>query len=411
MQTDIKSTILNTRIGQEANDILRSCVHCGFCTATCPTYQLLGDELDGPRGRIYLIKRVLETDQVSENTQLHLDRCLSCGACETTCPSGVKYRRLLDIGREIVEHKVDRPSIDKIKRKTLSFILGNKELFSFLLSSARLFRPILPKQLQKSIPKKQKVISLTPSMPSMPSQHKRKMILFRGCVHDAIAPEINASAIRVLDKLGISVIEVDELICCAAVSHHLLEKDKTEHTIKQNIDLLLAKLNPDVEAIFTTASACSLMLKDYPKLMEDDAEYHPKASQLASKFKDISEVICNESVGSLTFEKSNKRIAFHSPCSMQHGLKVVNSIEHILAQAGFNLVNVKDSHLCCGSAGTYSILQKDLSEQLLTNKVDNLTANQAEIIATANIGCLTHIQSGTETPVKHWVNLINQSLN
>lgn len=405
MQTNIQKTILQTKIGQEANEILRSCVHCGFCTATCPTYQLLGDELDGPRGRIYLIKRVLETDQASKETQSHLDRCLSCGACETTCPSGVKYRRLLDIGREIVEDKVGRSAKDNIIRKLLLSILNNKNRFSFLIRSAQSVRSLIPGKLKNKIPQKQTI------QPLVATHHQRKMILFRGCVHDAISPEINSSAIRVLDKLGISVVEVNELTCCGAVSHHLLNKDKTEDTIKRNIDALHAQLTTGIEAIFTTASACSLMLKDYPTLMADDEIYHAKALEIIDKIKDISEVICSESLDNLKFKENNKQVAFHNPCSMQHGLKILNSIEALLTQAGYRLVPVNDSHLCCGSAGTYSILQADISEQLLTNKIHNLMRNQPEVIATANIGCLSHIQTASKVPVKHWITLINQSLN
>ncbi len=404
MQTNILPVILKTKIGQEANDILRSCVHCGFCTATCPTYQLLGDELDSPRGRIYLIKRLLENDEATERTQLHLDRCLSCGACETTCPSEVKYRRLLDIGREIVEEKTERSSSDKIKRKLLSQLLSNKKYFSFLLKTGQLFRPLLPTSLKNKVPQRQK----KPTIPT--TTHQRKMVLFRGCVHDAIAPDINANAIRVLDKLNITVIEVDELRCCGAVTHHLLEKNKTKEIIKHNIDALMTSWDSGVEAIFTTASACSLMLKDYPTLMADDLRYHKKALKLIDKFKDISEIICDESFEPLRFSPNQKRIAFHSPCSLQHGLKITHKIEKKLTLAGFQLTEVTDSHLCCGSAGTYSLLQPKLSTQLLHNKVDTLTKNQPEMIATANIGCLTHIQSGSNTPVKHWITLIAERL-
>lgn len=405
MQTNILPAILQQKIGQEANDILRSCVHCGFCSATCPTYQLLGDELDSPRGRIYLIKGLLENDKATERTQLHLDRCLSCGACETTCPSEVKYRRLLDIGREIIEKKVERSAIEKIKRKFLSRLLSNKKYFSYLLKTGQLFRPLLPLSLKNKIPQRQN----TPTIPT--TTHQRQMILFRGCVHDAIAPDINANAIRLLDKLNITVIEVDELRCCGAVTHHLLEKDNTTNIIKHNIDTLISNLNSEVEAIFTTASACSLMLKDYPALMADDPSYHKKALQLINKFKDISEIIAYESLGNLHFLPNQKRIAFHSPCSLQHGLKITNEIEKILTLAGFQLVEVINSHLCCGSAGTYSILQPKLSTQLLHNKVATLTHNQPDIIATANIGCLTHIQSGSDIPVKHWITLVSERID
>lgn len=404
MQTRILTPILKQNIGQEANDILRSCVHCGFCTATCPTYQLLGDELDSPRGRIYLIKNLLETGEASQKTQIHLDRCLSCGACETTCPSGVKYRRLRDIGQEMIERHIQRPLLDKIKRKILSHVLLSKNTFRFLLRSAQTLRPLLPATVKNRIPQKQ-----TARIPT-PSHHARKMILFRGCVHDALAPEINASAINVLDKLEISVLEVDELRCCGSVTHHLHEKEKTEFIIKRNIDALLEKLTPNVEAIFTTASACSLMLKEYPAVISHNAEYHKKALQLIDKVKDISEIICAETLDKLKFKKSPQKIAFHNPCSLQHGLKITLAIEEQLINAGYQLTNVTDAHLCCGSAGTYALLQPKLSKQLLSNKINNLTREEPEMIATANIGCLAHIQSECKIPVKHWITLIDHQL-
>jgi len=404
MQTNIKSSLLETPIGQEANQILRSCVHCGFCTATCPTYQLLGDELDSPRGRIYLIKRVLETNDVSEKTQSHLDRCLSCGSCETTCPSGVKYRRLLDIGREIVESQVTRPTLEKTKRRLLIAFLGNKRLFSIALNFLRIIKGLLPNNIQRKIPKKQ-FIKAPPT-----TQHQRKMLLFRGCVHDALSPTINSDTIEVLDKLKITVVEAHELNCCSAVSHHLQEKEKAEATIKHNIDILLSPAYSDVENIFTTASACSLMLKEYPTIMKEDPEYHKKALQLVKKIKDISEIIIEEPLEKLTRNSVSEKVAFHSPCTLQHGLKVQGKIENSLSQAGYQLVEVKDSHICCGSAGTYSILQESLSQKLLTNKIQNLTNHQPDYISTANIGCLTHIQSASKIPVKHWISLINQSL-
>ena len=406
MQTSLADFIRDTPEGREANAILRKCVHCGFCTATCPTYQLLGDELDGPRGRIYLIKQTLEGHPVTGQTQLHLDRCLTCRACETTCPSGVEYGRLADIGRKVVEDRVRRGAWEQFKRTVLATVLPRARLFGGLLGLGRAVRPLLPAKLAEKIPQR------TPFTGDWPApRHARKMLALAGCVQPALAPGINAAAARVLDRLGISLSEAPGAGCCGAVRFHLNRQDAGKSDIRALIDLWWPEVEKGVEAVVMTASGCGTMVKEFGHLLQDEPAYAEKARRIAMITLDLGEVLAAERAGLeklLANRPSVKRkIAFHSPCSLQHGQQIRGAIEPLLEAAGFDLTDVADPHLCCGSAGTYSILQPELSERLRANKLAALQAGNPSEIVTANIGCLSHLQSGTQTRVEHWIELID----
>ncbi|CAH9018218.1 glycolate oxidase subunit GlcF [Candidatus Nitrosacidococcus sp. I8] len=402
MQTKLADFIKDTNQGKEAQKIIEACVHCGFCTATCPTYQLIGDELDSPRGRIYLIKNVLEGKEVSHKTQQHLDRCLTCRACETTCPSGVRYGRLLDIGREVVENTVSRSFLDQILRKGLCFVLPYPWRFKILLKIGQFFSPFLPKALKEQIPTQEKD-KLRPK-----ANHSRRMLILDGCVQPVLAPNINTSTAWVLDQLGISLVSAPSSGCCGAVNQHLSDPYGALYFIKKNIDAWWPYIEEGIEAIVMTASGCGVMVKDYGTLLKADPTYARKAAKVAEITKDISEVIAQEDITKLTIPPHTPRnIAFQSPCTLQHGQKLVGVVEKILEKAGFNLTKVANSHLCCGSAGTYSILQKEISQNLLKNKLQALEKEHPKLVATANIGCLTHLKSKSSMPVKHWINLLD----
>ncbi len=400
MQTQLADLIKNSAEGQEADAILRSCVHCGLCNATCPTYQLLGDERDGPRGRIYLIKQMLEGETATAKTQLHLDRCLTCRACETYCPSGVRYGRLLEIGRHILEEKVGRTWLDRLQRKALRMLLPYPARFAPLLRVAGWIRPVLPRPLAKIIP----VPSPASSWPE--PRHHRKMLVLEGCVQPALAPSINAAAARVLDRLGISLIRATEAGCCGAVSYHLTATEEGVGFMRRNIDAWMPYLDLGVEAIVMTASGCGLMVKQYADALKHDAAYAEKAARISAMTLDLAEVLAREDLTSLQVD-ANKRIAFQSPCTLQHGQQLNGLVEGILTRLGFELAPVANPHLCCGSAGTYSILQPDLSLRLLSDKLEALHSGKPDCIATANIGCLTHLKTGTAVPVVHWVELVD----
>lgn len=404
MQTNITQAFLQTRDGKEAESILRSCVHCGFCTATCPTYQLLGDELDSPRGRIYLIKQVLEGQAVTTKTRTHLDRCLTCRSCETTCPSGVRYGRLVDIGREIVEQHVPRNALENTSRFLLRQLIPYPKRFAPLLKLGQLFKPVLPKAMQNKIPTVQKPRD-------WPTQiQPRKMLVLAGCAQQVVTAQTNVSTAAVLNKLGIQLITAEKAGCCGAVSHHLSAAEEAKRFIKQNIDAWWPFIEAGAEAIVVTASGCGVMLKDYAHIMQDDAEYAEKARQVTELAKDISEILRNENFAALQTTPQKNSVSFHSPCTLQHGLQLSGVVENILQQVGYNLKHVDDSHLCCGSAGTYSVLQPKLSKQLLANKITALENDQPDIIATANIGCQMHLDTKASVPVKHWIELVEQAL-
>ncbi|HEY2630363.1 MAG TPA: glycolate oxidase subunit GlcF [Usitatibacter sp.] len=406
MQTRLADWIRDTPAGVEADSILRKCVHCGFCLATCPTYNLLGDELDSPRGRIYLMKQMLEGAPVTRRTQLHLDRCLTCRACETTCPSGVEYGKLLDIGRNIIEEKVERRRSDRFRRWLLKTTLPHRGLFAFALSLGRAFRPFLPKDLAALVPKAR------PTGAIAPARHSRRMLVLAGCVQPSLAPSINAAAARLLDRAGITLVEAEGAGCCGAVTHHLNYQDEALGYMKRNIDAWWPHVD-GAEAIVITASGCGTMVKDYGHLLRHDPDYAAKAARISELARDVSEVVAAERealAGKFRTDAAPAKVAFHSPCSLQHGLKIVGTVEAILREAGFTLTPVPDSHLCCGSAGTYSILKPELSKRLLHGKLRALKSGRPTQIATANIGCLAHMATQSEVPVRHWIELVEERL-
>ncbi len=400
MQTHISdSALLNPDIA-EANEILRSCVHCGFCTATCPTYQLLGDELDSPRGRIYLIKEMLEENTVSNKTRLHLDRCLTCRSCETTCPSGVQYGHLIDIGKQEIEKRAPRSWWEKHLRRSLIAILAHPKRLGFILSCGRIVSPLLPKSLRQTIPLKH-----TPLM--RPNYlHTRTMLVLEGCVQAVTAPNTNAAAAQVLDKLGISLISAPQAGCCGALHQHLSDGDGAKQLMRRNIDAWWPLIEQGAEAIIITASGCGVMVKDYGHALQHDLDYAEKATRISNLTRDLSEVLHDADLSAYAQIGQQRRVAYHSSCTLQHGQKLSGTVESILLRCGYRLTTVTDGHLCCGAAGTYSLLQAKLSQQLLRNKLATLQHEQPEIIASTNIGCQLHLESQANIRVKHWIELL-----
>jgi glycolate oxidase iron-sulfur subunit len=406
MQTALAAFIKGTPGGDAADAILRKCVHCGFCLATCPTYQLLGDELDGPRGRIYLIKQVLEGAAPTVSTLKHLDRCLTCRACETTCPSGVRYGELADIGRGIVEACVPRPRWQALKRRALAAVLRRTGLFRLLLAIGRAARPLLPPALAQKVP------GDIPRRGAWPvARHPRRMVALAGCVQPALSPDINAAATRALDRIGISLIEAPGAGCCGALRFHMNFQQAGRSDMRALIDAWWPLVEAGVEGFVMTASGCGVMVKEYGRHLEHDPAYADKARRISAMTRDISEVIAAEwpRLEPLV-ERSAERIAFHPPCTLQHGQALRGGVEGLLLGAGFELAPVADAHLCCGSAGTYSLLQPELSAMLKKNKLSALQAADPRRILTANIGCQAHLATGTGTPVEHWVVALERRL-
>ncbi|MGH8329067.1 MAG: glycolate oxidase subunit GlcF [Pseudomonas fluorescens] len=404
MQTTLSEQARQLPRAEEAESILRTCVHCGFCNATCPTYQLLGDELDGPRGRIYLIKQVLEGNEVTQKTQQHLDRCLSCRNCETTCPSGVDYHNLLDIGRAVVDAAVPRPLGQRLLREGLRSVVPNPALFKGLVSSGQVFRALLPNTLQIKLPRR-----VYPAKPRPVTRHTRQVLMLEGCVQPSLSPNTNAAAARVLDRLGISVTPTREAGCCGAVDYHLDAQAAGLDRARRNIDAWWPSIENGAEAIVQTASGCGAFIKDYGHLLSTDPAYAEKAKKVSALAKDLVEVLRDEPLEKLGIH-SAQRLAFHCPCTLQHAQKLGGAVEAILTSLGFNLTPVADSHLCCGSAGTYSLTQPELSRQLRDNKLNALESGHPEVIVTANIGCQSHLDGAGRTPVRHWIELVEAAL-
>ncbi|WP_338473616.1 glycolate oxidase subunit GlcF [Pseudomonas sp. MS646] len=404
MQTTLSEAARQLPRAEEAESILRTCVHCGFCNATCPTYQLLGDELDGPRGRIYLIKQVLEGNPVTAKTQQHLDRCLSCRNCETTCPSGVDYHNLLDIGRAVVDAAVARPLGQRLLREGLRTVVPNPGVFKGLVGGGRVFRPWLPDTLRAKVPR-----HVPAAKPRPVSRHARQVLMLEGCVQPSLSPNTNAAAARVLDRLGISVTTVGEAGCCGAVDYHLDAQAAGLDRARRNIDAWWPSIENGAEAIVQTASGCGAFIKDYGHLLGHDPVYAEKAKAVSALAKDLVEVLREEPLQTLRVH-SDQRLAFHCPCTLQHAQKLGGAVEAVLTKLGFELTEVPDSHLCCGSAGTYSITQPELSRQLRDNKLNALESGRPDVIVTANIGCQSHLDGAGRTPVRHWIEWVEAAL-
>ena len=407
MQTNLSPEFKNTADGQAAEAILRKCVHCGFCTATCPTYQLLGDELDGPRGRIYLMKQVLEGAEVTRSTQQHLDRCLTCRNCESTCPSGVEYGALVDIGRRIVDAKVERPTLEKAARWLLKEGLTSP-LFAPAMKTGQALRPLLPPLLKKKVP------AAHPAKPWPTREHARKVLMLTGCVQPAMMPNINSATARVLDAAGIQTLVAEKAGCCGALRSHLGDHAGGLDDMRRNIDAwwpLLQTHKP--EAIVMNASGCGVMVKDYAHALAADPAYAHKAALISELTRDLSELLPDlvEALRGKVQLGAVSQLAFHPPCTLQHGQKLRGGVETHLGALGFKVqIAGSESHLCCGSAGTYSVLQPTLSTQLRDRKLQNLEPLGAQVIVSANIGCIQHLQSGTATPVRHWVEVLDDSI-
>jgi glycolate oxidase iron-sulfur subunit len=413
MQTRLVSTLKDTDAGREADRILRSCVHCGFCTATCPTYQLLGDELDGPRGRIYQIKSLLEGDAPTRSVQTHLDRCLTCLNCMTTCPSGVQYDRLLATGRELVEQQLPRPLPERLMRRALRFVVPHPARFWPLLRLAQALRPLLPRTLRAKLP-----AGARPSPARATGQlprrgQARRVIMLENCVEPMLTPATVGAAIRVLDAVGIEVIRPGGG-CCGAVSEHLAASDEARGFMRRNIDAWWPHIAPDAdapaEAILVTASGCGAMVKDYGHHLRDDPVYADKAARVSELARDPAELLGADDLARLPspFERGvPRRIAFHAPCTLQHGQKLMGRVEALLRVSGFELTPVRDAHSCCGSAGTYSLLQPALAGRLRERKLEALQQGAPVLIATANVGCQTHLAAAADLPVLHWLELFD----
>ena len=400
MQTNIIKNLLSPELTDEADKILRSCVHCGFCTATCPTYQIFSDELDGPRGRIYLIKQMLEGSTPSKKTLTHLDRCLTCRSCETTCPSGVQYSRLLDIGKQFAEKHIKRSLISIIARKSLLALLLSKNLFRIILTSLQPVAFLLPKATQASI-------GISKTELNWPSSiHQRKVLLLTGCVQNTLAPAIDKQLAHLLERCGIQTIPVSG--CCGALPQHMSAEEKATATIKNNIDQWQPHIENGIEAIIMSSSGCGVTLKEYQTYLQYDAAYKNKAALISGLVKDPIEIL--ESEIKHLEQNNTSRLSFHSPCTLQHGLGVHTKVESLLTILGYQLNTIKDSHLCCGSAGSYSIFHPKISKQLLNNKISALEETLPEIIATSNIGCLMHLNSQAQQPVKHWLSVVYENL-
>jgi len=408
MQTNLAQWARDSKLGQEADEILRRCVHCGFCTATCPTYQVLGDELDSPRGRIYLIKEVLEGKEPTQATQQHLDRCLTCRNCETTCPSGVEYGHLVDIGRQIVEEKVQRPLGQRLARKLLREGLTSP-LFAPAYKLGQSLRDWLPETLQR------KVVAARPvGQRPVTAGLARQVLLLSGCVQPAMMPSIDAATIRVLNRLGIGTQVVAGAGCCGALSFHLDDQERAREQMRQNIDAWLPYIESGkIEAIVMNASGCGAMVVEYAHHLRDDPVYLPKAEKIVSFVRDIAQVVgphAQALAQQIDVSKLPQRPVFHPPCTLQHWQGLRPASEHLLATLGLTLQPFTETHLCCGSAGAYSVLQPEISTKLRDRKLEHLNAAKPDMMLSSNIGCIGHLQSGTDTPVRHWIEAVDAAL-
>ncbi len=401
MQTRIHPDIKGLPRVQEAESILRSCVHCGFCTATCPTYQLLGDELDGPRGRIYLIKNLLEENAIDDRAVVHLDRCLTCRACETSCPSGVKYSRLLEIGKDLIATKTKRPTSKQMLSTLLRWVIPRDYLFTPMLRTGQFFRPVLPGVLADKIPARQKPLPISSKRAGHP---QKTVLLLHGCVQRAATPNVNVALEQLLTAQNVAVTHLPKEGCCGAVDYHMSAHEKGLQRMRDLIDKLHDQLEK-VDYIVSSASGCGVTIKEYPLYLSEDPDYARKAEQVVEKVVDVSELM-----GQFEFLCTPIQVAVHTPCTLQHGQRINGEIESILERAGITIVKSRESHLCCGSAGTYSIMQPEISRRLQLRKLEVLQENSPQVIVTANIGCQLHLQAEAGVPVVHWVELLQQQI-
>ena len=407
MQTHLADFIKHTPRGKIADKILQTCVHCGFCNATCPTYQLTGDELDGPRGRIYQIKQVLEGMSATVQIQTHLDRCLTCRNCETTCPSGVEYGHLLDIGRSEVEKQIGRPLPEKARREALRRLMLNRTAFESTYRVAQTLRPWLPQKLRG------KVMAEKPAGTIPQNARPRKMIMLEGCVQPGMSPNINAATLRVLDKLGIQLQRPQNAGCCGAINLHMGAEAQSLNDMRRNIDAWWPLLEQGAEALLINASGCGATVKEYGYHLQHDAQYAEKAAAISAAAKDIVEILAAETENIQAKLPANlpaHTIAYHPPCTLQHGQKLKGSVEGLFAELGITVLLPQDAHLCCGSAGTYSFFQPELSQQLRDNKLSRLNALKPDVVLSANIGCIGHLAGGTATPVMHWIEYLDEQM-
>lgn len=403
MQTQIIDAIKATPEGQDADAILRKCVHCGFCLATCPTYSLSGNELQSPRGRIYLIKQMLESGQAPESTRQHLDSCLNCRACETTCPASVPYHRLLDIGTQLLEEKRPRHWRERLLRRAVLSVLPYPSRFTPLLRTAQIVRPLLPSSIKNKLPRRQPA-GTAPRKPG-----SRKMLVLEGCVQPGLAPEINAAARRVLSHFNINLLSAPGAGCCGAISYHLQQKDDGLDFMRRNIDAWWTEVEQGCEAIVITASGCGTTVKEYGSLLKADAQYAEKAARISALAKDLVEVLQQEAVEELNLQPQGS-LAFQCPCSLQHGQQLEGAVEQLLSRIGFAIKPVSESHLCCGSAGTYSLFQPELATELRNRKSTALRNTSADHYVSANIGCISHLSASTDKPVEHWIQIVDRAL-
>ena len=420
METHFSKEQLKDQDNKSSEKILRKCVHCGFCNATCPTYQLLGNELDGPRGRIYLIKDMIENKKpANEKIVKHIDRCLSCYSCMTTCPSGVNYMHLIDHGRSHIEKTYKRPFSERLVRDFLSKVLPNPILFKILGIFTLLVKPfqyIFPQKIRTMIslmpikfPKKN-----LPSLNVYPAKKRKKPVarvaLLTGCVQKVISPQINEATIRLLNRHGIEVVVPKHIDCCGSLNHHLGKSDLARQTFKKNISIWYDEyLKNGLDAIISNTSGCGTTLKDYGFIFRSDEKFKKKAKKISELTKDISEFLDENVKLNFIQNKVNKsyKIAYHSACSMQHGQKIHEVPKNLIKKTGNQVFDIPEGHLCCGSAGTYNLLQGEIAKKLLENKISNINKVQPEIITTGNIGCITQISNGTKIPILHTVEIID----
>jgi glycolate oxidase iron-sulfur subunit len=426
METRLADSIRDTAQGLTAEPILRACVHCGFCNATCPTYQLLGDELDGPRGRIYQIKQVLEGVPATRTVQRHLDRCLTCRNCETTCPSGVHYGHLVEIGRAVVERQVGRPLPERVLHALLRAVLTRRWLFGGLLRLARRVRWLLPRSLRAKLP--------TPRGSAMPARdspsrahspahspapaHLRQVLLLRGCTQPAMLPSIDAATVRVLDRLGIGCVIAPQAGCCGAIRHHLNDPNGALQDMRRNIDAWWPLIERGaIEAVVINASGCAVTVKEYGHLLRADSAYAAKARRVSECTRDIAQFLLphvatlQPLMMSSPDDPRSAPLALQTPCTLQHGQQLAGTLEALLRQLGVTLPPLAEAHLCCGSAGSYSLLHPRLANALRDRKLQHLLEHRPQMILSDNIGCISHLATGTRVPVWHWIEWLDQRLS